>query len=148
MSDQLDPADALAITRNARTRLARHAAMPSWYAPLYGLGSGVMVASLVFRGPAQILVEMLALIGVLALYSRWKRQSGLSVTGFRRGRTMPITVALVLAAIVAFVVAFSTRDIPGYGWTPLACGAVFGVFAGFASAAWDRAWIADMEDDR
>jgi len=148
MNERLDPAQALAITRHARARMARHAGTPRWYAPLYGLGCGAMVASLAFRGPAQAVVGTAALMGIIALYSYWSRSSGLKVNGYRRGRTLPITIAVLVTAMLAIGIAAGTRDIPGYGWTPLVCGAVFGVISALASAAWDRRWIADIEDGR
>jgi len=148
MNERLDPAQALAIARDARTRMARHAGTPRWYAPLYGLGSGAMVASLAFRGPAQMGIMVAGLLGISALYAKWSRDSGLSVNGYRRGRTLPITIGLLAAALLAIGIALRVRDIPGYGWAPLACGAVFGVVSALASAAWDRRWIADIEDGR
>ena len=107
-----------------------------------------MVASLALRGPAQVAVMLLGLMGVVTLYSVWTRRSGLSVSGYRRGRTLPITLGLLMAAAIAVGTAVSTRDIPGYGWTPLACGGVFGLISAMASAAWDRRWVADMEEGR
>lgn len=144
MEQDLDPADALELARRSRERLAARAASPWWYAPGYGLGCGGLVASLALPGWWGPLTALGCLLFVGTLYAAWRAKSGLSVNGYRRGSTRPVTFALLAAFALAYAVALLLRDEPGYRWVPLACGVVLAIVAGLASAAWDRAWRADM----
>lgn len=144
MKDQLDPADAIAIREAARRNMVSRAKTPWWYAPLYGLGCGGMIASialpLAFIPLGVVACSMLILSGYMA----WSHASGLSVNGYRRGRTLPVTIMLIIAFVLFGGAAAALRFAAGLGWAPLACGIAFAPVAGLASAAWDRAWRADI----
>lgn len=146
MHQEIGPEDALALARDARARLAERAGSPPWYAPGYGLSCGGLVASLALPGWYGVFGAACSLLLATALYLVWSRRSGLSVNGYRRGRTLPVTAGLLVAFGIAFAVAFAWRDVPGHGWVPVAAGTVLAVVAAFASRAWDRAWRADMND--
>lgn len=144
MDQDLSPDDALALTRTTRARLVARAATPIWYPPGYGLGCGGIIASLALRSWQGVLATAASLLWLLALYAIWRSRSGLGVSGYRRGRTLPVTIAFLAAYLIAVFVALGWRDEPGYAWMPLAAGAVLAVVAAFASVAWDRAWRADI----
>ncbi len=144
-SDMNHPDDALAQIRSARARIAERARTPWWYPPVYGTGVGGMVASLALPDHLVLGGLATALALLLGAYAAWRRTSGLSVTGFRPGATRRIAVTLGVAMVVAFAAAFALRDGATGGWAPIACGAVLGVVAARASAAWDRAWRAELQ---
>jgi hypothetical protein len=52
-------------------------------------------------------------------------------------------VAMLLSALLAVLL----RDRYADGRGPLACGVVLGIVAAFASAAWDRAWRAELRGE-
>lgn len=139
MNDPLDARDALAIAHDAKARLAA-TPTPPWYAPLYGLGCGAMVLAVTLRSPASIVIGSVALAGVVSLYRLESHRSGVRLNGFRAGATLPISIALLVALLGAVVIALRLRDVPGYGWAPIAAGAVSAVAAALASLAWDRVW--------
>ncbi|TFI57232.1 hypothetical protein E2493_16135 [Sphingomonas parva] len=146
MTDDFEPRQALATATAARQRLAARAASPRWYAPLYGLGTGGIVASVGLPGPWPVAGSVVCLLFVAALYSVWKAKTGLSVNGYRRGRTLPLTLGFLAVILgLAFVAVHFGRD-EGKAWVPLACGAVAAIVAAFASAAWDRLWRAEMTE--
>lgn len=147
MEPEFDPKEALAMAARARAGLAARAGTPWWYAPGYGLGCGATVASLALPGWWAIPGVLAAMLWVLGLYTVWKRQSGLSVSGYRSGSTRKITAALALGYGVAFGVASGFRSGGAPVWGPIVCGIVLGVFAAWASAAWDRAWRRDILAD-
>ncbi len=146
MEQDFSPDEALALTRRTRARMVERAASPVWYAPGYGLGCGGIIASLALRGWQATVATFGSIFFLVLLYLVWRRRSGLSVSGYRRGRTLPVTIALLAAYVVALAVALIWRDRPGYDWVPLAAGAVLAMIAAAASLAWDHAWRADIAD--
>ena len=144
MQKSFDPADALAIAQSARRSMAARAATPWWYPPAYGLGCGAIVASLALPPMLSVIACCLSVAFLAGIYTYWTRTSGLSVNGYRRGSTLPITLTLVVGFALLGGGAAVMRFDHGIVWAPLACGAVLAVIAGVASAAWDRAWRADI----
>lgn len=144
MEPELKPEDALALAARTRASLAQRAGTPAWYAPGYGLGCGATVASLALPDGWIPFGMIVALVWTLGLYLLWQRLSGLSVSGYRSGSTRRVTLWLLAAYMLAFGLAAWLRGGPAPLWGPIACGMVFGLFAGWASAAWDRAWRRDM----
>ncbi len=152
MTNELDPGDALAMARSARERVAaRAAAAPRWYALLYGLGCGGLVTGAGMLGsdsPFRILGSLLfagSMLAIAFLFRHWQRTTGLSVYGYRAGTTRWIAIGLA-AALVALMFAGMALTARGIVWAPLACGAAAAVIAAFASAAWDRAWLRQVQE--
>lgn len=137
---------ALDIANDARRRMAVHARSPTWYAPLYGLGIGGMVASFALPTHLISLGSIACMLGIVALYVKWQNQSGLSVNGYRRGRTLPVTIVFAMCISVIVAAAAILRFRLGISWGPLACGAIAAVIAAFASDRFDRVWRAEMAD--
>jgi hypothetical protein len=86
-------------------------------------------------------------MSVALLYAKWQRQSGLSVHGLRKGRTRTIAILLGVALVALMLGGLALRMRLGLGWGPIACGALTVPIAAFASAAWDRAWRAELAGD-
>jgi len=142
--DPVDPAEALRLAHQSRARLAGRDLSPWWYAPVYGLGVGLLVAAPGFPGRLMPLAYA-AGIGVVALaYFAWSQATGLSVFGFRGGRTLPVAVGLVTFLVVVSLGGLLLQRLAGIGWAPLAAGVVAGLGAAVGSRLWDRAWIAEL----
>ncbi len=135
-------ADAIALTQATRARMAVRAASPRWYAPLYGLCCGGLIASFALPDWYAVGGIVASLMSAILLYAVWSRRSGLSVKRYRSGRTRRVVATLLVAYLLAWSVAFTWRGT----WVPLAAGAVFAVAAAFASRAWDRAWRTDIAE--
>jgi hypothetical protein len=144
--DQLEPADALALTQASRRRLTERELSPWWYAPLYGLGIGVMVGSLTAPKPWPLLFAP-ALIGLVLLYRFWAVRTGLSATGIRSGRTLWVTLGLVAVLLGLSFGGLRLRD-AGYEWGFLATGVACALAAAAGSKLWDRVWIAELRASR
>jgi len=140
----LDPQDALALVRRTRAGLASHAAPPRWYAPVYGLGCGAMVAAHALPRPWTWVAVVAAFALVLAIYGWWRRSSGIGVQGFRRGRTLPVTLAFGAVFVAGDVAAIILRYDHGLRWPAVLAGVVVALAGTWASRAWDRVWIAEM----
>lgn len=148
MTDELDPAEALALAQGARERMAAHAYIPSWYAPIYGLLCGILVAGGGTARPFGLGMVILSVVGLGILYRTWSNRAGLSVNGYRRGRTRLIAIALAICFVVLMLGGLVLNREWGLAWAPFACGAIAAVVAWVGSAAWDRAWKAQLEQAR
>jgi 4-hydroxybenzoate polyprenyltransferase len=144
MTEELDPRDALALAERTRDRMLERAATPPWYAPLYGLCCGLIVAGGGLPQPWGLLLISVGILSVALLYWRWTQSSGLSVNGYRAGATRVIAIGLAVALIALMIAGLVGRETLGLIWSPFACGAAGALIAAFASAAWDRAWRAQI----
>ncbi|MEA3011626.1 MAG: hypothetical protein QOD42_171 [Sphingomonadales bacterium] len=147
MADELDPAEALALAKGARDRVAARAGTPAWYAPLYGLCCGGLVAGAGMKQPLGLAIIGVSLAAVLLLYRTWQQQSGLSVSGYRKGRTRTIALALAALLVMLALGGFELSTRFGILWAPYACGAAAALTGALASLAWDRAWLAELAGD-
>ncbi len=144
MTEELDPRAALAMAERTRERMAERAATPPWYAPLYGIGCGLIVAGGGLPQPWGMALVVAGLLFVLLLYLRWTQSSGLSVNGYRAGTTRVIAVGLAIAMVALLLAGLALREKLGLVWAPIFCGVVGALVAAFASAAWDKAWQAQI----
>jgi hypothetical protein len=144
MTEELDPRAALALAERTREKMAARAGTPTWYAPLYGLGCGLLVAGGGLPQPWGLLLIAAGILGVALLYMRWTHSSGLSVNGYRAGATRVIAIGLSIALAALMLAGLALRETMGLVWAPILCGIVAAFVAAFASAAWDRAWREDI----
>lgn len=144
MTEELDPRAALALAERTREQMAQRAATPAWYAPLYGVGCGVMVAGGGLPQPGGGILVGLGTIFIALLYVRWTQRSGLAVNGYRAGATRVIAVGLAAALLALLLAGLALREAMGLVWAPVLCGVVAALVAAFASAAWDKAWQAQI----
>jgi len=144
MTEELDPRAALALAERTRDRMLERAATPPWYAPLYGLCCGLIVAGGGSPQPWGMLLVATGILSVALLYWRWTTRSGLSVNGYRAGATRVIAVGLAVALVSLLMAGLVLRERLGLVWAPFLCGAAGALIAAFASAAWDKAWRAQI----
>jgi hypothetical protein len=80
-----------------RAEVGRRAVTPWWFYPIFGLLSGVAMASFSTRSPLVILGAVWAANGgAVALAYAYKRITGMWISGLRRGKTRRATAALIL----------------------------------------------------
>ena len=144
MTEELDPRAALAMAERTRERMAQRAATPAYYPPLYGAGCGLIVAGGGSPQPWCGLLVAIGIISVALLYRRWTQSSGLSVNGYRAGATRVIALSLAIALVALMLAGLALRARMGLVWAPIVCGLVGALIAAFASAAWDKAWQAQI----
>jgi hypothetical protein len=144
MEENLDPADALALVADAGERMAARNPTPRWYAPLYGLFTGGVVAGAGLDQPLGILVLAISVGCIAILYRTWSDAAGITLNGYRPGRTRWIAIGLAAVLVLLMLAGLALRISLGLGWAPLACGAIGAVAAALASVSWDRAWRAEL----
>lgn len=142
--DEPTPDDARAVIARTRARMAARAATPWWYPITYGAGVGGLVASLALP-PRLVPVGTTACLAVLlGGYAVWQHRTGLRVHGWRPGATRAIAARLAAMMVICIAVAGLWRSRGGGAVLPVGLGLVLGVIAARSSAAWDRAWRAEM----
>ena len=140
MTEELDPRAALALAERTRERMAERAATPIWYAPLYGICCGLIVAGGGLPQPWGGLIVAVGTVSVALLYRRWTQSSGLTVYGYRAGTTRVIAIGLAIAMVALMLAGLALRTQTGLVWAPIVCGFAGALVAAFASVAWDKAW--------
>lgn len=146
-SDSPDPASAalaLAASNTARSRMAAGDLGTRWYAPLYGLCSGAVIASYALPQHLIVLGVAASLLCMALLFRSWKQRTGLSVNGYRAGRTRPTVIAFAVLMIGLLISSVVLRFRLGFEWAPLALGTIGGVLAMFASRRFDRIWREEL----
>jgi hypothetical protein len=146
--DPIDAAEALRLADRSRAKLADRELSPWWYAPLYGLGLGGFVASPGLRDQLVPLAMGVSLILLGAIYAAWSRGTGVTVSNWRAGRTLPISLAVLALVLLASGAGLWLKHEAGVAWAPLAAGVFAGLAGAVGSRLWDAAWLADIRDGR
>lgn len=121
---------------------------PYWYAPLYGLLSGAIVLGGGLPQPAGLLVLAAGIAGLTILYRTWANGAGISLNGYRAGRTRVIAIGVAVVMTGLMLAGMVLRMSYGIAWAPFAAGAIAVPVAAFASAMWDHAWRAQIMGGR
>ena len=152
-SDELDDraaAEAQLTTLQAqRAALADRAMQPWWYDAVLGLLLFGFVSSYALHDNrvslAAVVIFLLCLRGMIALY---KRHTGFSISGFRRGRTQWATAVWVVVAVVVLAAGFTADRVLDWRGAMVVAGAVLGVAVAVVSRWWTRIYIAELRGQR
>lgn len=139
-----EAAEALAAMRASQARLAEAAnCPPARHLAFAGLIGG-LIATPVLPMQYAILVEGMLLFGV-GLVVRWdRRRTGMFINGYRRGRTRPLTFAMLAVVLALYMLGFWLVRDRGIWWAPLATGTVAAGFGYYASILWQRTFRREM----
>ncbi|GAA4815538.1 hypothetical protein GCM10023232_09120 [Sphingosinicella ginsenosidimutans] len=144
MTETVDPREAIEIVHRARERIAARNPSPAWYAPIYGLLCGALVAGGGSPQPWGMLVVGGSVLGLGLLYRAWSDRAGISLNGYRPGRTRTIAISLAFLLVLFMVGGLALRTGLGWWWAPIAFGLVTVPIAALGSSLWDRAWRAEL----
>jgi hypothetical protein len=136
---------ALDSVGHTRAQLAALAKCPPWRHAAFGGIFAILVGSIAISSTAQIVgtVIVLAMTGLL-VRSDLKRY-GVFVNGYRRGATLPLTLAYVGAMIVLVAAAMHMRVNNFSLWSKLALAAITFALATALSVKWSRIFRREME---
>jgi hypothetical protein len=142
--DRNEAAAALADAGRIERKLSEHARWPFHRHAMFGLAEGLIVAGLaqpIATSGAMTAVAM-SLIAVCIMEDR--RRHGMFVSGWQRGATRPLTIALFLFLIVMVIGAAFVRD--GETAQPLGylIGAVTFAVCTWASIRWEKIYRAEL----
>ena len=144
MTDSTEAADALSAMRDTQARLAKAAACPPERHWAFAGLMGVYVAAPAAPTWAMLGLEALMLVAV-AFIIRWdRRRTGMFVNSYRRGRTRPVILVLLLAMISLYATGYWLAKARGVFWAPLALAPVGMVGAYYGSIWWQRVFTREL----
>ena len=119
--DRDQAAAALAGVDSAQERLAQQVGMcPPWRHAALGLVMAILVGGASLELPLQMMSVPIAMALIVAIFLYDRRRFGVFINGYRRGATLPLTLALAGAMVVLMVASITTlhslntRDGPTY----------------------------------
>ena len=134
---------ALEAVSSAKRSIAAASAAPLWRHVAFGVVMALLMLSIAAGQPFWMLPWALSMFGVVLLLWWDRRQTGLFVNGYRQGRTLPLTLALL---VVTVALAFAAVRLNTHGERQLALLTVPAAFvvALVASLWWERIFLREM----
>lgn len=136
---------ALEEVRVARARMAQRVACPPYKHAVFGALFGSIVAAQ--AGPPQVVfgVEAAVVAVAIAMFVLIRRRMGVFVNGYRKGRTRPVAIGLVIFYATALGAAGWFKAAHNLAWPALVLGVImFGVGA-WASMVWQRIYQRELD---
>lgn len=114
MQNETTHEDALrALDAVARTRADMAADLgecPAWRHAAFAALMAALVGSIAISNTAQIVATPLILLAVFAIMRSDRQRLGVFVSGYRRGRTLKVTIFLLVLMAAGVVAAMTLRD--------------------------------------
>jgi hypothetical protein len=134
---------ALAAKGLAERHVARVADCPPWRHAAFGLVMAALVASPALPLPLRFAVLVLVLLAIAAIVASDRRRTGMFVNGYRRGKTLVVSIVTLVVVTGLFMVSARAGD-AGDVRTPLLLSAVAFVVAIASSIIWQRVFVAEL----
>ena len=141
--DRNEASEALAAVAGAKKSLAAASAAPLWRHAAFALVIPLIMSSVLIDEQLRILPLLLGMLGIVLLVQWDRRQTGLFVNGYRRGRTLPLSIGLLLAIVGLTFAALRLGAAGEHGLALLTLPAAFIVAFG-ASLWWERIFLGEM----
>lgn len=138
---------ALDAVASAKRSIAAACAAPLWRHAAFAVVMALLILSVAAGQPFWLLPWALSMVGVASLFWWDRRQTGMFVNGYRRGRTLPLTIALLIVITGLAVAAIRFRD-DGEPLLALLTVPVAFVVALVTSLWWERIFLAEMGGKR
>jgi hypothetical protein len=128
-----------------RADVARRATCPSHWHWAFGLLMGAMIGGQSLPSAYESLAVTGACLGATLLMMRaMRRRMGFFVNGYRKGRTRPIAIGLLVFVETTLGVTLWLKLGQHIWWAPLAGAALVAPVSVLGSYAWQRAFRAEM----
>lgn len=137
---------ALAAMDSANTNLADAMACPPWRHAAFGALMASLVLAVTVPPPWLVPIQIGSLAGMIWLLRHDRARFGVFVNGYRRGRTLWVTLGLLTAELGIVFLAMPTRHLPFPSPRGLACVAAAFMLATAASVLFQRVWIAEIRE--
>lgn len=134
---------ALDAVSSAKRSVAAASAAPLWRHAAFGLVMALLIMSVAAGQPFWLLPWALSMIGMAILFWWDRRQTGMFVNGYRCGRTLPLTFALLIVS-VGLAVAAGRLNLHGEPMLALLTVPAAFVVALVTSLWWERIFLAEM----
>lgn len=142
--DTTEALAALDAKQAAEQRLAAAADCPPWRHAIFAALMAALVAAPALPHVWQFVLLALALVTVPLIVRSDRRRTGMFVNGYRRGRTMAITIVMLGANMVLYVTSFYRAVEHGDHRTGLLLAPIAFAIAYAGSVAWMRVFRREM----
>lgn len=149
MSEDLTPEEArqaLADIGQRQRASAEQLEWPLWFELALGGCVSLLIGSHAAPRPFDLILIVLACAGIFGLVRHYTTRN-VWVSGYRKGRTLPLTIGFVVALVGLYFGSFAGYQLTGLWWIPVAAAVViFPVFIAF-NRVWLAIWRAEMRED-
>lgn len=143
-----EASQALAAIRSTRSQMARRAHWSFGRHAAFGLVMGGLVASYALPAPWPILGVMLCMAATALIVARDRSRDGFFVSGYRRGKTLRLSILIGLVTLAALAGAIALRTAYGLLWAPVAIGAAVALGCTIGSMVWERVYRRELGEVR
>lgn len=143
-TSRTDALHALSTVRDTRAELAHAVRCPPWRHALFGVLAGAYVAGPAAGYPGLLYVCVGVIVAATLIVRADRRRMGVFVNGYRRGKTLPRTFALVGGLIGLCMLGLWEKEAHGLDWFPIAAGLVTAPAAMIGSMGWERTFRREM----
>ena len=144
MTHNTDAAAALAAMKESRERLARAVDCPPQRHVAFAGLLGALVAVQAAPVAITLVLEGLLMVGVALIVAWDRRRTGMFINGYRAGRTIYVTLAVLVFTLAVLGLTMWLKEDRGLMWAPLAGGAVVALVGYFASSIWQRIYLREL----
>ena len=138
---------ALSGVQDAQNRLAADIECPPWRHAAMGGFFAVLIGSIAISSQAQMAMMPLVMLGLILLVRSDRKRMGLFVNGYRRGRTLPVSLACLAIMLTLVFAAMHMRN-HDFLLASKAALAVIAAIAGTAfSVVWQRVYRRELRGD-
>ena len=141
--DRNQASESLAAIASANRAVAAASAAPLWRHAAFGGVMGTIVLSMALDTPLNFAL-LAGAMAVVAWLVHWDRKhTGMFVNGFRAGRTLPLTLAMLISTLALAVLAARLGNEGETGLAWLIGLAAFAIAFG-TSLLWERIFLREM----
>lgn len=94
---------AIAAMNTASARLAARTRWPLWRHAAVGVMMGLLIAAQAFGSPVRIAADAAVIVAALVLVRRDRTVDGMFVNGWRKGRTLAVTLLMIAGVLGALI---------------------------------------------
>jgi hypothetical protein len=143
----MSPAEARAALDKVGATRAQIAAIglcPPWRHAAFGAVMSLLILGLGFPLATQVACLCLAMGFMVLIVVHDRRRYGMFINGYRRGATLPVSGALLIAMLALIFVQIRLREQGVELWVPIAVAGVAFVVAVAGSVWWSRVFRREM----
>ena len=141
--DRNQAGESLAAIASAKQAVAAASAAPLWRHGAFGGVMGTIVMGMALDTPLNFALLAAAMAGIAWLVHWDRKQTGMFVNGYRRGPTLPLTIALLVSVLGLGALAARLGN-EGESALALLPGVAAFLIAFGASLWWERIFMREM----
>ena len=146
MTDARAAAADLEGVRAARSKMADKTRCPAYMHAVFGALLGSLVASEAASDRGTLVIEGGIVVIAAAIFFVQRRRLGFFINGYRRGRTRPVALAIMVVYLGLFSLAAYLKAANGLRWPAALLGLLMFGLGTMASMLWQVRYRSEMKD--